>query len=84
MLAVKINKGVGEGLTAAQKHIHLKFDFFTYISGHSSLQPSSNQKKIFMAVYPLHPLIATAGDDCTLRFWDITKKSMILSKNLGT
>lgn len=84
LLAVKINKNVGEGLTPAQRHADLKFDFFTYLSSHASLHLSKNQKKVFVAIYPLYPIMATTGDDETLRYWDINKKTMIMSKNLGT
>lgn len=62
----------------------MKFDFYTYLSAHSSLYSSKNQKKVIVSVYPLWPIMATTGDDETLRFWDINKKQMIMSKNLGT
>lgn len=45
---------------------------------------SQNQKKTFVAVYPLYPIMASVGDDETLRFWDLQKKQLILSKSLGT
>jgi hypothetical protein len=84
MMQLKINKALGEGLSAAQRHVPLKFDFFSYVSAHSSLHMSQNQKKVFVAMYPLYPIMATVGDDEVLRFWDIHKKHMILSKSLGT
>ena len=37
-----------------------------------------------MAVYPLYPIMASVADDETLRFWDLEKKQLILSKGLGT
>ena len=63
---------------------NLAFEFFTFISTHSSLNMSQNQKKTFVAVYPLYPIMASVGDDETLRFWDLQKKQLILSKSLGT
>lgn len=59
-------------------------EFFTFVSAHSSLNISHNQKKTFAAVYPLYPIMASVGDDETLRFWDMEKKQLILSKSLGT
>lgn len=53
---------------------NLAFEFFTFISTHSSLNMSKNQKKCFVAVYPLYPIMASVGDDETLRFWDLQKK----------
>jgi WD40 repeat protein len=44
----------------------------------------STQKKIAVAVYPTEPIIASVGDDETLRLWDMEKKALICSKNLGT
>lgn len=37
-----------------------------------------------MAVYPLYPIMASVGDDETLRLWDLNQKQMILNKSLGT
>ena len=45
---------------------------------------NQNQKKIAVAIYPLYPIVASVGDDETLRFWDMEKKLLIFSKNLGT
>ena len=33
---------------------------------------------------PLYAIMASVGDDETLRFWDINKKQIVMSKNLGT
>lgn len=33
---------------------------------------------------PLLPVMASVGDDETLRFWDLNKKQIIVSKYLGT
>ena len=62
----------------------LKIEFFTFVSSHSSLHMNQNQKKIAVAIYPLYPIVASVGDDETLRFWDMEKKLLIFSKNLGT
>lgn len=64
----------------------LAFKFFSYISSHSSLYVSSNQKKVSIAMYPVkkYGILASVGDDETLRLWDITKHQMLVSKNLGT
>ena len=35
-------------------------------------------------MYPLYPIMASVADDETLRFWDIHKKVMIMTKSLGT
>lgn len=72
------------GSINSKKGALLNFDFFTYVSAHSSLYMSTNQKKIFQTVYPLYPIMASVGDDETLRFWDLNKKQIIVSKNLGT
>lgn len=69
---------------AQPRDANLAFEFFTFISTHSSLNMSQNQKKTFAAVYPLYPIMASVGDDETLRFWDMQKKQLILSKSLGT
>ena len=45
---------------------------------------SSNQKKVFIAIYPLFGILASVGDDETLRMWHTTNHSIIISKNLGT
>jgi WD40 repeat protein len=35
-------------------------------------------------VNPELPVLASVGDDETLRFWDLIKKQIIVSKYLGT
>ncbi len=64
----------------------LAFKFYSYISSHSSLYVSSNQKKVSIAMYPVkkYGILASVGDDETLRLWDITKHQILISKNLGT
>jgi WD40 repeat protein len=61
----------------------LQFEFSTFVSAHSSLNMSLNQKKISCVVMPNNPVLASVGDDETLRFWDLTKKQIIVSKYLG-
>ena len=53
-------------------------------SGHSSLYASHKQKKIIACLYPLYGILASVGNDETLMFWDINKKTCLTSKNLGT
>jgi WD40 repeat protein len=62
----------------------LKIEFMTYVSSHSSLHMNQNQKKIAVAIYPKFPVLASVGDDETLRLWDMDRKTLWLSKNLGT
>ena len=61
----------------------LKLEFFTYVSAHSSLNMSQNQKKISCVVMPTNSVLASVGDDETLRLWDLQKKQIIVSKYLG-
>jgi len=65
--------GAGIGALAARAAL-LHFDFFTFVSGHSSLAGSSGQKKITCVMNPELPILASVGDDETLRFWDLIKK----------
>ena len=53
----------------------LAFKFYSYLSSHSSLYVSANQKKVFISMYPLkkYSILASVGDDETLRLWDVTK-----------
>ena len=46
------------------------FRFYSLISSHSSLLEDLNKKKVFLARYPSQPLLASVGDDETLRIWD--------------
>lgn len=34
-------------------------------------------------INPNYPILASVGDDETLRFWDLVKKQIIVSKYLG-
>lgn len=69
-----------------QKRPHLSFSFYSYLSSHSSLYVSTNQKKVFIAMYPLkrYTILASVGDDETLRLWDIAKHQIMVSKSLGS
>ena len=64
----------------------LAFKFYSYLSSHSSLYVSANQKKVFISMYPLkkYSILASVGDDETLRLWDVTKHQIMVAKNLGT
>lgn len=44
---------------------------------------SQNQKKISCVVMPSYQVLASVADDETLRFWDLSKKQIIVSKYLG-
>ena len=57
--------------------------FFPILSGHSSLYISHRQKKIISCLYPLYGILASAGNDETLMFWDVDKRDCIISKNIG-
>ena len=63
--------------------IEHKFVFKSYLSSHSSLSVSQNLKKIHIAVNTQYPLFVTVGDDETIRFWDVRKRIVLLTKNLG-
>lgn len=66
------------------KHkIEHKFLFRSYLSSHSSLNVSQNLKKIHLSVNTKYPLFVTVGDDETIRLWDIRKRVVLLTKNLG-
>ena len=80
-LARKASQAIG---SIQQKSAMLNFEFYTYVSAHSSLYMSQNQKKVQCIVNPLLPVMASVGDDETLRFWDLNKKQIIVSKYLGT
>lgn len=54
------------------------------MSSHASLSVNQNQKKVSIALHPVNTILASVGDDETLRMWDISKHSIIVSKNLGT
>ena len=43
------------------------------MSSHSSLQVNSNLKKVAIALHPINAVMASVGDDETLRMWDISK-----------
>lgn len=45
---------------------------------------NNNLKKVGIALHPIYSVMASVGDDETLRMWDIAKHSIIVSKNLGT
>ena len=60
-----------------------KFVFRSYLSAHSSLNVSQNLKKIHLAVNSKYPIFVTVGDDETIRLWDIRKRVVLLTKNLG-
>ena len=62
----------------------LSFQWYSYLSSHSSLYVSANQKKVFIAIHPINAILASVGDDETLRMWDITKHQIMIAKNLGT
>jgi WD40 repeat protein len=62
----------------------LVFTFFTFVSAHSSLAGSQNQKKIVCVMNPELPILASVADDESIRFWDLQKKQMIVSKYIGT
>jgi WD40 repeat protein len=59
------------------------FRFYSLISSHSSLQEAANMKKVFVARYPSQPLLASVGDDETLRIWDTHQHKTMASKCLG-
>ena len=63
--------------------IEHKFIFRSYLSAHSSLNVSQNLKKIHLSVNAKYPLFVTVGDDETIRLWDIRKRVVLLTKNLG-
>ena len=63
--------------------IEYKFIFRSYLSAHSSLNVSKNLKKIHIAVNTKYPIFVTVGDDETIRIWDIRKRIVLLTKNLG-
>ena len=63
--------------------IEYKLIFRSYLSAHSSLNVSQNLKKIHLAVNAKYPLFVTVGDDETIRLWDIRKRVVLLTKNLG-
>ena len=60
------------------------FEWYSYLSSHASLQTNPSQKKVNIALHPINSIMASVGDDETLRMWDISKHSIIVSKNLGT
>lgn len=60
------------------------FEWYSYLSSHSSLQVNANLKKVSIALHPVNSIMASVGDDETLRMWDIGKHSIVVSKNLGT
>ncbi len=70
-------------MTKAQSAM-LVFNFYTFVSAHSSLAGSLNQKKIACVMNPELPILASVADDESIRFWDLIKKQMIVSKYLGT
>ena len=53
------------------------------MEAHSSLNPSKNKKKIQCAVNPNHPVLVTAGDDMTLRIWNLESNKLIYKSFLG-
>lgn len=63
--------------------IEYKFTFRSYLSAHSSLNVSRNLKKVHIAVNTKYPIFVTVGDDETIRIWDIRKRTLLLTKNLG-
>jgi len=61
----------------------LEFSIFPFLSSHASLHMGLNQKKVVVAMYPNLPILASCGDDGTLRIWDIQKHVIVVSKDLG-
>lgn len=54
------------------------------MTSHASLQVNPNLKKVAIALHPINSVMASVGDDETLRIWDMAKHQIIVSKNLGT
>jgi len=86
----KMEMGVPRSLKQQQELLmksqkgKLGFSFEHYLSSHSSLQISQNQKKVFITMHPLHGILASVGDDEILRLWDIHQCGLIDQKNLGS
>lgn len=61
-------------LHASHLQTSVKFEFYSLVASHSSLQRSGNKKKISCVVNPNHPVLVSAGDDETLRIFDLEKQ----------
>jgi|LauGreDrversion4_2_1035121.scaffolds.fasta_scaffold2742077_1 hypothetical protein len=64
---------LGPSKTIAQTMTNFNFEWYSFLSSHSSLHVNSHLKKVHIAMHPINSIMASAGDDETLRMWDISK-----------
>jgi hypothetical protein len=64
---------LGPSQAQANKMISFNFEWYSFLSSHASLHINSNLKKVAIALHPINSIMASVGDDETLRMWDLAK-----------
>jgi len=64
---------LGPVKTVASTMTNFNFEWYAFLSSHGSLHVNSHLKKVQIAMHPINSIMASVGDDETLRMWDISK-----------
>jgi WD40 repeat protein len=83
LIGLRCGELIEAHLTDQEGQGQLDFNYTNFVEAHSSLNPSKNKKKIQCAVNPNHPVLVTAGDDMTLRIWNLESNKLIYKSFLG-